>query len=333
MTSFRPMLSVKNRFTPTLLAAALMGLVGCQSLSQNPTASAAKTADKPAARQALNSAVAAHNTGARERDLFIAQHDLNQDGQVTLEEYKHFRSLRFNEGDSGSKGYLTQDDYVDEYAARLDQQLEDERKAHIKQTKARFESLDSNKDGFISREEFNASGERMLKHLDKNGTGVIRDSGETPANAGPRSQLAMPTSHSAKGFVELYDTDGDGQVNRAEFDKERAAAFAASDSNSDGRLSFDEYQEEYLGRLDRKAESVRQAQLKQAVVRFKVIDTNKDERIDQDEYWAVGQRSFAVWDTNGDGVVSAQDPLPEPRRPRVPDSTKSTNSNSTNNAR
>lgn len=300
-----------NLFRITLLASAIAALAGCQSSPEKPADTPQQQLQTAPTPQAVR---AAHSAGERERAQFIAQHDSDGDGKVSLAEYKQFRASRFNDGDSDGKGYLSEDDYVDEYATRLEQQLEDERKAHIKQTKARFESLDSDKDGFISRAEYDASGARMFAHLDKDNSGVISASSEEAAMR-PGSQLAMPTSHNAQGFLALYDQDGDGKVTRGEFDSQRLSAFNATDSNGDGRLSYDEYLDEYLARLDGKAEAVRKAQLKQAVVRFNVIDTNKDKRIDSEEYWAVGLRTFNLWDTNGDGVISQDDPLPQPRMP------------------
>ncbi len=300
---------MKTHIHSAMALTALFALAACQS---GPGQTAAPDKSTTSA-----SPVVAHGASARDRELFIQQHEASQANQLTLEEYKAFREKRFSTGDVGGKGYLTEDNYVDEYAARLEQQLEQERKAHIEQTKARFGSLDKDKDGFISRAEYQASGDRLFAHLDKEGRGVIEESAsETTRAPANRSMLAMPTSHSVKGFLEIYDEDADGRVTRAEFDQQRGAAFEETDSDGDGRLSFAEYLEEFSARLDRQAESVRQRQLRQAGVRFGVIDTSKDKRIDREEYWAVGQRTFEFWDTNNDGVVNDADALPQPRQGR-----------------
>jgi Ca2+-binding EF-hand superfamily protein len=121
----------------------------------------------------------------------------------------------------------------------------------------------------------------------------------------------MPTSHSVQGFLELYDEDADGVVSRAEFDAHRQRAFADTDTDGDGSLSENEYLAEFENRLDRQANRVREAQIKQAHVRFGAIDSDKNGTISPAEYLATGLRSFSFWDTDGDGVVSAADSLPD----------------------
>ena len=111
----------------------------------------------------------------------------------------------------------------------------------------------------------------------------------------------------------LIDEDADGTVKRAEFDRHRKQAFAATDIDSTGDLSAGEYHIEFETRLDRQADRVREAQIKQAYVRFGVLDKNKDEVIDWNEYLTIGLRGFERWDLDKNGVVESRDPLPAPR--------------------
>ena len=87
------------------------------------------------------------------------------------------------------------------------------------------------------------------------------------------------------------------------------------DLNKDGFVDEAEYVSEYQGRLsaqlaassdtaEHKAEEeVRQ--IRQAHVRFGVLDSDKDKKMSAEEFAASGARAFAEQDGDGDGVVSA----------------------------
>lgn len=295
--------------TTRLLLPVLMAslLAACQTSGPQNTAGAA-TDTQPTTLSA-----ARHGTaGELERKAFIAEHTTDASEELTWEAFKIFRTERFNSGDQDGNGSLSEDEYVDEYAARLEQQIAGERKGHAEQTLARFKAMDKDKDGFISRAEYNASGDRAWQFFDKKNAGAVNAADHQSASQerGFRSVLGMPTSHNIRGFMEMYDESGEGIVTRADYQRQRDVAFAATDTNGDGKLSLEEYQDEFEARVDRQANRVREGQLKQAHVRFGVLDTNKDKAISLEEYLASGERTFKRWDTNGDGVVSAADPLP-----------------------
>lgn len=136
------------------------------------------------------------------------------------------------------------------------------------------------------------------------------------ANADPKPAAAAP--HSRDAFIADYDVNHDGQVTKAEFEAVRRARFKAADTDGDGVLSEAEYVAEYEGRLKAqyagKPEDEQYArQIKQAHVRFHVLNTSKDGKLTFEQYHAQGDKTFAEFDTNKDGVVSAADPLPAPR--------------------
>lgn len=123
--------------------------------------------------------------------------------------------------------------------------------------------------------------------------------------------------HEGSAFIRDYDADHDGQVTRAEFDAGRVARFKATDANGDGWVSEGEYVGEYHGRLEqqiaasdrseeKKAEE-RQRQMRQAHVRFGVLDKDKDGKMTQAEFDVSGARAFAEQDNDKDGIVTAAD--------------------------
>ena len=133
------------------------------------------------------------------------------------------------------------------------------------------------------------------------------------ALAAAASAHAAPHEHSA--FIADYDLDKDGKVTAAEFKAVRDKRFAATDGNSDGGVDEAEYVGEYEVRLnaqlaastesaERKAEE-RVRQMRQAHVRFCVLDKNKDKTTSAAEYAASGGRAFAEQDGDKDGVITA----------------------------
>lgn len=154
------------------------------------------------------------------------------------------------------------------------QQLAAERAGHLRQTHVRFNALDKDEDGYISRAEFDRSGNSAFSRMDTNKDGALSAADPKPAPRGedtrseqtraeqarlqqaqnppPRRErlLQMPTTHSVAGMLAMYDSNNDGVVSRAEYEQGRAAQFAGVDVNRDGVLSYDEYVSEFADRLD-----------------------------------------------------------------------------------
>lgn len=108
-------------------------------------------------------------------------------------------------------------------------------------------------------------------------------------------------------FIAEHDLNADGKVDAAEFERFRRARFAETDSNGDGTLSHDEYVGEFARRLQHAEGKTNERQMKQADVRFNVLDKDRDGKMTWDEYAASGDRLFKRADRNGDGVVDARD--------------------------
>ncbi|WP_116812685.1 EF-hand domain-containing protein [Steroidobacter cummioxidans] len=258
--------------------------------------------------------------GGHTGNAFIGTWDDDGDGKVTRAEYEAVRKARFATTDSDGNGSLSIEEYVNEYAARLDRDIADERNASLKQTDTRFKALDKDDDKFISRAEYDNSGDRAFVHLDRNKDGrITKEDAETVAKeATPRrrSIIGMPTSHTLAGMLEIYDDDGDDVLTREQYDAQRAKVFAATDTDKDGKLDHEEYVNEFNARLQQQIDDRRQAQLKQARVRFKAIDTDENGAISRDEYFAMSARMFDRADTNKDGVITHDDPPPVRERRR-----------------
>ena len=132
---------------------------------------------------------------------------------------------------------------------------------------------------------------------------------------------AQAASHDRDTFIREQDQNRDGVVSKDEFAATRAAEFARMDADKDGGLSHDEYVGDFKTRLearlaassdtpaDKQEERVRQ--MRQANVRFGVLDTDKSGAITRAEFDYSGWRMFTHHDTNNDGTVSAADPVKE----------------------
>lgn len=129
------------------------------------------------------------------------------------------------------------------------------------------------------------------------------------AAAGP---AAPAGGHGLSAFIGGFDANRDGVVTRQEYDAVRTQRFTAADTNHDGVLSEDEYVAEFEGRLQQqyagKAQDERYAgSIKQAHVRFKILDTDHDGKLTLAEENAIAEKTFQRTDTNGDGKIDQAD--------------------------
>lgn len=127
---------------------------------------------------------------------------------------------------------------------------------------------------------------------------------------------AVAASHSSTTFMTEQDINGDGKVSLAEFKLGRQVEFVRIDFNADGQLSEAEYLGEFEGRLmarisktadPEKRKEELQRQMRQAKVRFGVLDTDKNGSISLEEFQATGLRMFKLHDRNEDSTVDEAD--------------------------
>ncbi|GAA6153618.1 hypothetical protein [Pseudoteredinibacter isoporae] len=127
-----------------------------------------------------------------------------------------------------------------------------------------------------------------------------------------RGHRPMPmTEERLARILEDHDASKDGVLSWTEYNHSRRTFFDGVDSNKNGTLDTEEYVYEYEGRLDDRIEKDRKGQVKQTIVRFKALDKNDDQLMTWAEYEASGERTFARWDRNKDGVIDDKDPKPE----------------------
>lgn len=132
---------------------------------------------------------------------------------------------------------------------------------------------------------------------------------------------AMAASHARDTFIKEQDQNGDGVVSKEEFVATRQIQFERTDADRNGAMSSQEYVGEFKARLDKnlaasaqtpeKKEEERVRQMRQADVRFGVLDSDKSGAITPAEFAYTGWGMFMTHDSNKDGVVSAADPVKE----------------------
>jgi hypothetical protein len=132
---------------------------------------------------------------------------------------------------------------------------------------------------------------------------------------------AVAASHARDTFIKKQDQNADGVVSKDEFAATRQLQFARTDTDKNGSLSHDEYVGDYKARLEtslaastqtaEKKDEEHMRQMRQAEVRFGVLDSDKSGAITAAEFAYSGWRMFTTHDSNNDGVISAADPVKE----------------------
>jgi Ca2+-binding EF-hand superfamily protein len=166
----------------------------------------------------------------------------------------------------------------------------------------RFQGMDSNRDGRVSRSEWRGSDDSFRQH-DWNNDGVL--SGEevqvgaaravSPDDDYDQAQRPQFRNWTERGFANL-DRNRDGRVARNEWFYDREG-FVRADRNGDGGLTREEF---LSGDVDSDRED-----------RFDYLDANRNGRIERTE-WHASRDAFEWLDRNNDGVLSQTEVVGEP---------------------
>jgi Ca2+-binding EF-hand superfamily protein len=151
-----------------------------------------------------------------------------------------------------------------------------------------FEQMDADKDGRVTKAEFDAYRAAMFKAADKDGDGTISREEFAAYGDGRRNAFLD------RMFARL-DKNGDGKITADELPQRRnlLPAFERVDRNRDGFITLDEFT---------RLANARRGQRVKAL--FDSVDTNRDGRITAEEARAHGREWVMRADANGDGVVT-----------------------------
>jgi Ca2+-binding EF-hand superfamily protein len=172
------------------------------------------------------------------------------------------------------------------------QRAQDRRPAAI-----RFQAMDTNGDGQISRSEWRGSDQSFQRH-DWNGDRVLAGNevrigaGRDVGEEGNDYDQTRPEfrNWTERGFANL-DRNRDGRIARGEWFYDREG-FIRADRDGDNALTRQEFLSADVD-LDRED-------------RFEYLDSNRDGRIERSE-WHASRDAFTWLDRNRDGVLSRQE--------------------------
>jgi len=171
---------------------------------------------------------------------FLKSADANNDGTVDQAEFQASRDKWFQEFDTNKDGFITADElkaFGDKMHAEWQQKHADVNGAPPAPDASRGDRMtqhilarvDTDKDGKISKAEFDTESQAMFKRMDKNSDGKIA-ADEVPAHHwGDKGPM----------FGQM-DTDKDGKVTKAEFTAAGDKMFQKLDANGDGVITKDE---------------------------------------------------------------------------------------------
>lgn len=176
---------------------------------------------------------------------------------------------------------------------RKPEKLDKEGRNHERGGQTRFQGMDRNSDGRISRDEWRGNDMSFSNH-DWNHDGIISDEEFRGKGRGSDGDARADSGFGRRRF-EAIDSNRDERVSRGEWDstfnrnRGDSAAFDRFDANRDGVLS----REEFLSRAHG-------MQVPDALLRD--LDHNRDGQLSREEW--LGRQDFERLDRNRDGYLS-----------------------------
>jgi Ca2+-binding EF-hand superfamily protein len=242
------------------------------------------------------------------KDLF-QQLDRNKDGklasdEIPKEQARYFERLVRN-ADKNGDGQLTLEEFTVGHKADDGPGLplnnlggQGGRGPGGGDLKQRFDMLDRNKDGKVSRNEVpEFARERLMPLFDRLGKDELTldefRQGFGGGGAGPRSPL----------FIRLLDADRNGRITKAEWAK-AADLFSELDKNQDGELDISELMGPPPEGAERPPGEGNGGFGPQF---FRQMDRNNDGKISLDEAGPRIKQRFQQLDRNGDGFITPEE--------------------------
>jgi Ca2+-binding EF-hand superfamily protein len=152
--------------------------------------------------------------------------------------------------------------------------------------------FDTNRDGIVTLDEFEAAMQARFARMDSDHNGVV-------SQEEFRSYLQQRRLEHKQERLKAMDSNGDGQISKQEYlayqSKQADARFGRLDQNHDGILSADELDND------------RRHGYHGGKGLFRKLDSNGDGVISQDENRAALSAWFARIDSNGDKVVTSDE--------------------------
>ena len=179
-----------------------------------------------------------------------------------------------------------------------------------------FNQADTNKDGTVTKAEFDAARGALFARMDANGDGVIETS---ELRAWIR---ALPARIRDARFKSL-DTNGDGKISADEYVSRRKSMFDKIDANNDSsvdKAEFDKAFEAFRSRMRHRQMRPRRAHdghhhkrrhfgRRGGMGRWleRRMDLNGDGKVTRVEFDTLGQFMFLRLDRDGDGAIGKEE--------------------------
>lgn len=172
---------------------------------------------------------------------------------------------------------------------------------------ARFDRMDTNKDGQLDANERKAGAEAARAAMAERKGGEMAD---FMPGAGRRGGMV------GEGVLQRVDTNGDGMISKAENRAAAEARFARMDANGDGTIGADE-RGRGMGKWKRGrgGEEGARRDGPRSMGHGMKADANGDGVITRAEFDAQNAARFAAIDANKDGKIDSSE-MPKPRRMR-----------------